>query len=320
MDQNSIKAYACYNVDEKTRHNSTSGGLFLALCKTISNRKGIVYGVVFDEKYNSIHQSSHSYEDCKKFSGSKYPQSDTELVFCEIKEKLKDKTRPVLFSGTPCQVAALRSFLGKEYDNLFCIDIICMGVASPFLWKEYIDKEFPGHDITDIKFKDKKYGWKKYSIKIQSEKKIIHELGGRNIFMNSYVQGYQMRESCYKCYFKGTNRYSDITIADCWGIEKMIPKWDTFEGVSVAFVNTRKGATLFDYSKEYLISQEVSFDQAIKYNPYYTVSKEHPSSYSLFWKLHKFSKPIFYWYYNANSIHFRALRKIKFLFFSKKSM
>ena len=129
--------------------------------------------------------------------------------------------------------------------------------------------------------------------------------------MSAYVGGYQMRDSCYKCKFKGRNRYSDITIADCWGIEDFLPHWDTYNGVSVAFINTELGSHFFQDAKKFLVNEEISYDDAIKMNPYYSISKEKPTFISLFWFLFQFNKKLFFWFYKANSFHYRLIRKIK---------
>ena len=316
MIERQIKAYACYNLDKETRYNSTSGGLFLALCKEIINRGGYVVGVEFDDKFNPHHSITKEYKRCLNFSGSKYPQSDTGYTYKEIKTLL-DNDEMVLFSGTPCQVAGLKSFLKINYPKLFCVDIICMGVASPKIWQSYLKHEFNNDEINYVKFKDKKYGWTKYSINIRSKTKELHEFGGRNVFMNSYVLGHQMRESCYGSKFKGKNRFSDITIADCWGVEKIIPDWDRHDGISVALVNSEQGDFLFQITQKNLEYKEIFYEKAIKDNPYYSISKERPSFNKLFWWVYNKLGGLFYWIYDAGSFHYRAIRKICHLTINK---
>lgn len=309
MIERQIKAYACYNLDKDTRYNSTSGGMFLAICKEIINRGGYVFGVEFDDNFYPRHSFTKEYQGCLNFSGSKYPQSDTGYIYKKVKTLL-DNDELVLFSGTPCQVAGLKSFLRKSYPKLFCVDIICMGVASPKIWGSYLRHVFDNDDINYVKFKDKKYGWSKYSINIRSKTKELYELGGRNVFMNSYVLGHQMRESCYECQFKGKNRFSDITIADCWGIEKIIPDWDRHDGISLALVNSEQGEYLFKITQKNLEYKKISYEMAIKYNPYYSISKKCPSFNKTFWWVYNKLGALFYWIYDASSFHYRAIRKI----------
>lgn len=316
MIERQIKAYACYNLDKDTRYNSTSGGLFLAICKEIIDRGGYVVGVEFDTNFNPRHAITKEYQGCLNFSGSKYPQSDTGYIYKDVKTLL-DKDEMVLFSGTPCQVAGLKSFLKKDYSKLFCVDIICMGVASPKIWQSYLNHVFSNDDVDYVRFKDKKHGWTKYSINIRSKTKELHELGGRNIFMNSYVLGHQMRESCYECQFKGKNRFSDITIADCWGVEKIIPEWDRHDGISVALINSDQGNFLFKIAQANLEYKEIPYEKAIKENPYYSMGKELPPFNKFFWWAYNELGFLFYWIYDASSFHYRAIRKIWSLIIKK---
>lgn len=261
-------AYAGMNKDEQIRIKSSSGGIFSILAEYIIKNNGIVYGAGFDEDFNVKHIKITSLQDIELLRGSKYVQSRTNDIFKSIKFDLKNN-KMVLFTGTPCQVAGLQSFLQKKYDNLILMDIVCHGVPSPLVWQQYIDelKQNYKQDIKSIYFRDKSTGWKTYSVKFLFDKDEYKNFGFKDIYMKGFLNDIYLRPSCYNCNFKGIERISDITVADFWGIENILPKIDDDKGTSLIVIHSEKGKQLFDELSETMIFNEVDLNEAIKYNP-----------------------------------------------------
>lgn len=262
------KSYAVFNKNEKIRLESSSGGIFSLLAEYVINNHGSVYGAVFDEDFNVKHIKINSLQDIELLRGSKYVQSRINDIFKSIKFDLKNN-KIVLFTGTPCQVAGLQSFLQKKYNNLILMDIVCHGVPSPLVWQQYIDelKQNYKQDIKSIYFRDKSTGWKTYSIKFLFDKDEYKNFGFKDIYMKGFLNDIYLRPSCYNCNFKGIERISDITVADFWGIENVLPKMDDDKGTSLVVIHSEKGKQVFDKLKDKIILNEVNLNEAIKYNP-----------------------------------------------------
>jgi coenzyme F420-reducing hydrogenase beta subunit len=204
-----------------------------------------------------------------KFRGSKYVQSNIGSTYKEVKEFLK-QGRQVLFTGTPCQIAGLKSYLGKEYDQLICIDIVCHGVPSPLVWGKYVGyrEKISGSRTERIAFRRKNCGWKLFSVSFSfdNETEYIKPLT-EDIFMQGFLKDLYLRPSCYECSFKTLNRQSDITLADFWGVENILPEMFDDQGTSLALVHSDKGREMLLSIEEQMISEEVDIDQAILFNP-----------------------------------------------------
>lgn len=265
--------YACYIKNEDKRKHSTSGGAFSALAEAILGDKGVVCGACFGADYKVKHDIAYSIPEYEKFRGSKYPQSDMGDVYLLIKKELK-ANRKVLFTGTPCQNAAIKRYLKEDYDNLYLVDLICMGTASPGIWREYLSKYFSKEHIEEIRFKNKKPGWHNYSMRIKTQKENYIFPGGQNPYFNSYLQGFNIRPSCYHCPFKEKNHKSDLTIGDCWGIDVFMPEIDDDKGTSLVIIQSEKGRKLFDQARKKMEIREISYENAVLYNPYYLKAKE----------------------------------------------
>ena len=262
------KTYACYNLNDQVRENSSSGGIFFLLASQIIQRGGIVYGAAFNKEMEVCHIGIEKIEELDSLQGAKYVQSRMGDVYVKIKEQL-NKGRLVYFSGTPCQVDGLLFYLRKEYDNLFCQDLICHGVPSPKVWKRYLDyrnKVF-GNRPTAIRFRDKKNGWKAYDLCIDYAEGIYRCDHWKDPYMKAFLRNYILRPSCYDCRSKSLYRSSDITLADFWGIESMDPSLDDDKGTSLVFINTKKGENLFANILENIIRREVDVLNAVQYNP-----------------------------------------------------
>lgn len=270
---NQSKAYAAINLDADIRLSSSSGGIFTELAMTIINKGGIVYGAAFNNEFNTEHIGIDNTNMLSKLRGAKYLQSKIGNSYSEVKSHLESR-RYVLFSGTPCQVEGLLSYLGKEYDNLFTVDIICHGVPSSLVWQAYL-KEIG--NPSSVSFRNKENGWSRYSVKIITDDKIIIENHNQNPMMKAYLYNLCLRPSCYDCKFKKSPRISDITLADFWGIKRVLPKLDDDKGVSLVIVNTTKGCKLFDLIRHRIKVENVALTQAIKYNASYIHSPVKPN-------------------------------------------
>lgn len=226
----------------------------------------MVFGACFDEKFNVIHGIVDTKIELSKFRGAKYVQSKINDTYKEAKLYL-DEGRAILFTGTPCQISGLKSYLKKDYDNLICQDIICHGVPSPKVWHKYKNSIIKEKDLIDIRFRDKRNGWKEYSLvfKFKNNSEYI-ELGSKSKYIKGFIKDIYLRPSCYNCSDKSINRESDITLADFWGIQNILPDMDDNKGTSLLFINTNKGKDILDSIKNEIIYKEVDINEAIKYN------------------------------------------------------
>ena len=275
-----LSSYAAINENESERLNSSSGGMFIILAKHTIAQGGVVFGAKFDEQWNVVHAYSENEVGLSAFMGSKYVQSRIGETYTQAKEFL-NVGRQVLFSGTPCQIAGLRKYLRKDYDNLITVDVICHGVPSPMVWQEYLReiKESarkgentvslsPNHSFSErdtlsgredvriesIAFRDKKLGWKKYSFaftlaeatadgkKNSVSLSHIHNKDPYFLGFNNY--NLYLRPSCYHCHVRDLRSGSDITLADFWGIDTLMSELDDDKGISVIMANTDKGLSL----------------------------------------------------------------------------
>lgn len=244
-------AYAVYNNDLEIRMNSTSGGIFTALAEYFMDKYDAkIYGAAFDENCNVHHICVDGKEDIKRLRGSKYPQSKVIDAYKNVKHDL-DSGKYVLFTGTPCQVVALHNFLRKDYDNLFCMDFVCHGVASDGIWRSYIEQQTRTHGkIKNITFKKKVKGWKKWYFQIEFEDGTIKQRRGyMTMFMASYLEYGNIRPSCYECHFKGLERVSDFTISDCWGIGEQDQEMNDNKGLSALLLQNERAVKVFEELK-----------------------------------------------------------------------
>lgn len=264
--------YAAYNKNEEIRHLSSSGGMFRAFADYIISEGGVVFGAKFDKDFSVEHSYSESIEGLVTFMGSKYLQSRMGDCFSKVKRFVEDG-RKVLFSGCGCQIAGLKRYLKKEYDSLFCADLICHGVDSPKIWLDYLHSLFPKETIASINFRDKTTGQENSSIFINGCKTNFQERGKNNIYFRSWQYGLFARPSCEICPFKRDNRVSDITFSDCWGWQKMAPEMFDDKGLSNLIIHTKKGKSLFDAVAPGLDYKIVSIEDVKRYNPDYIQSR-----------------------------------------------
>ncbi len=287
----SPKAYAMYNKNEKIRLESSSGGIFTLIAEEIINLNGVVFGACFDENLNVVHDYAEHIEDLQKFRSSKYVQSKIGNTYKKVKDFLEEN-KIVLFTGTPCQIGGLCSYLGKKYDNLITQDIICHGVPSPQIYEKYVDyrEEKAKSKAQKINFRNKNYGWKTFSMYVQFENKVeyVETLKNDSLF-SLFLKNVDLRPSCYKCSFKNINRQSDITLADFWGVQHVMPEMDDNKGTSLVIVNSEKGEKLFEQIKNDSVYKQADLSEALKYNTSMTKSVEpHKNREKFFAKIDSF--------------------------------
>ncbi len=281
-----LLAYAAINKDEQTRMQSSSGGIFTLLAKYVLQKGGVVFGAAFNEKFEVEHKCVETEEELAIFRGSKYVQSKIGDSFAKAKTFL-EQGRVVLFTGTPCQIGGLLAYLKKPYDNLYTQDIICHGVPSPMVWQKYVEYRKNQSESTpqSISFRNKDEGWKVFSLRIDFDDGSIYRKTLKNdLMMQAFLKNLCLRPSCYDCAFKSKARQSDITLADFWGIENVLPEMDDDKGTSLVCIHSAKGQALWKELQPYIISRQVNADEAITYNPAMIQSVARPKNREVFFK------------------------------------
>lgn len=272
---------AVKNSNDEERMNSSSGGVFLPLAREVIGKGGVVFGAVYDESWEVHHVYAEKIEDVYPMMGSKYLQSRIENTYKEAESFLK-QGREVMFVGSPCQIAGLRSFLrNRDYSNLLAVDFLCHGVPSPGVWRQYLAETFGGDvsmsksrrkaaagkntvllsslnatsPIGDIKFRDKtESGWKKFrfvvlkksALKADKNSVLSSYVHYENAYMLGFLSDIYLRPSCYACKCKNGVSHSDLTIGDYWAARVIDQDFDDDKGLGLVLVNTPKGKAYFD--------------------------------------------------------------------------
>lgn len=286
-ERNPIEVFAAVNKNDSIRMQSSSGGIFTALAEQIIQEEGVVFGARFDEKWEVKHDYTETIKGLNDFRGSKYIQSRIGDTFKQAEFFLK-AGRKVMFTGTPCQIAGLRLFLRKEYENLLTVDIICHGVPSPMIWRKYLEDKTKRQGmeyIQSISFRDKGTGWKNYSFNIKYKKgdseRSFSEYASQNIFMKGFLADLYLRPSCYACPAKKLKSGSDITLGDFWGIQHIKPELDDDKGLAAIIINTKKGeATIEDLA---IIKFVTNYEDIYRGNPALVKSSMLPDKRILFY-------------------------------------
>lgn len=266
--------YAAINKKQEILKSSSSGGVFSVIAEYVLENEGVVYGAAFDKSMTLKHIRITQPVELNKLRGSKYLQSDTEGIFKMAKEDLRNG-KMVYFTGVPCQVAGLKLFLRKDYNNLFTTDIVCHGVPSQKIFDVFINhfREKRNVEITNYKFRDKRVnGWScssSSSCKKNGSDRIFEVYFDKtlNAYMNAFLSGSIDRESCYKCPFAKNERVGDITLADYWGVKKFHPEINCKLGVSLTIVNTDSGKEMFCKLKDYFSLVQSQLEWAASENP-----------------------------------------------------
>ncbi|MBQ9082390.1 MAG: Coenzyme F420 hydrogenase/dehydrogenase, beta subunit C-terminal domain [Clostridia bacterium] len=264
-------AYAAINTDETTRMNSTSGGVFTLLCQWVLERGGVVFGAAYDVDFRVMHCRVDNLSDLHRLRGAKYAQSRIGETFAEAKQLLRSG-RYVLFSGTPCQIGGLRSYLGREEERLILVDLICHGAPSPKVWQHYIDhrcdRDASGQRPEQINLRSKVTGWPRYSIRFEYPDGTVYSApNGQDPYLKGFIADLYLRPSCYACAFKGMARASDFTLGDYWGVWGQMPEYHDGKGTSLVLLHTGKAKTLWAELSSRMKYGEAPVSAAIGGNP-----------------------------------------------------
>ena len=261
------KCYAATHKNFATLFDSTSGGAFSAMANVVYRKGGFVGGAIWNDDFTIRQYISADKNDLPKLRSSKYAQSDARGFYNAVKVALKTG-KPVLVCGCPCQIFALKGFLGKCYDNLYLMDFICRGNNSPLVFRKYLDwQEGRNHSkIVYVKPKNKELGWRNLTTKLVFDNgNVIYDTKETSYFTKGYLStNAYCRPSCYDCKFKGLPRLSDVTVADFWGANdlKLKQELDRNLGTSLVLLNNAKGMSLFDSAKTTMHVQELTWEQA----------------------------------------------------------
>ena len=280
--------YAAINIDERIRMESSSGGIFTLLAENIINQGGIVFGACYDDNWQVKLDYTETTEGLAAFRSSKYVQARTEETFTQCENFLK-AGRKVLYSGTPCQIAGLKHYLRKEYDNLLTVDFVCHGVPSPKVWKKYLQEIASTVNVQSISMRDKQHqGWKKFNFVLDYKKDgktiTLASYHQNNDYMKAFLHNMILRPSCYACKAKECRSHSDITIADFWGIQSIRPAMDDDKGTGLVLIHTAKGEEYMPFDK--MKYNEVTFEEGYRNNPViYRSVKPHPRRTEFFSQL-----------------------------------
>lgn len=276
------KVYAAYNKNPQLNKTGSSGGIFFQLAADILSKGGVVYGAAFDDGFVVCHKRVDDKNNIKILQGSKYVQSRLEDTFKLVKNDLDNKIK-VLFSGTGCQIDGLKRYLGRPYDNLITIDIICRGVPSAKMFEDYKSflKSKYGGNITSVNFRRKKLKGEIQDIEVIFDNgKVYNEYPDFDVFRSFYGKKLSLRPSCYECKYACSQRSGDITIGDFWGIEKTLPQFKSPYGTSLLLANTQKGKDILESISEDIELTESTLENALQ--PSLTKCADKPENYDEF--------------------------------------
>lgn len=301
-----LTAYAAKHINPETKLKSSSGGIFTALAEVILKEGGVVFGAAFDKEWNVVHTYVDNLQDLDKLRRSKYVQSNIDNTYQQAKQFL-EQGRNVLFTGTPCQIAGLRNYLGKDYENLLTAELFCHGVPSPAVWQKFLAENTQKEKIASIDFRHKQFGWDGSFLKItyqdgsylpRAPRVLLPLLNLKKgyLFRHFYYLCFRIshlyeRPSCYACHFKGLEKLADFTLGDLWGVQKTYSEQYDKQGISALLVNTPKAQALL--KKLSLQTARIDVQKVTQYNPYLLTSvKPHPKRAEFFarYKQENFNK------------------------------
>ena len=262
--------FACYYKNDEVRKVSSSGGLFTLLAEKVLQSGGAVFGAAFNENCEVIHTYIEKKEDLDRLRRSKYVQSSLGNTFQDVKRFLAEG-RKVLFAGTPCQVSGLNNFLGKDYENLLLVDIVCHGVPSPAVFRSYrreMEQRY-GAKITDCSFRDKPFGWNPalHMMMMMSNGERYSSLLRDDPYGSGFLDNLFLRPSCHHCFTNNFRSGSDITLGDYWGIEGAHPRFNDKKGATVSIIKTEKGKKVWHDLRQEIKSLPSSLAKALPGNP-----------------------------------------------------
>lgn len=260
-------AYGCVSRDDETLRLSTSGGIFSLLAADTIRRGGIVCGARYGADLTVEHAAVSTMEDAAAFRGSKYAQSATGDVYEAVRAALSDGL-PVLFSGTPCQIAGLRALPYGRHELLLCVDLVCHGTASPKAWSRYLQwRRKQLGDLSGIRLRSKARGWLASTVELRAGERVKYVPQADDPFMRGYLADMFLRPSCYECPFKGLGRDSDLTLGDLWGGADIAPSVYSGAGTSLLLVHSPRGADALSRIGDGMRSQRIDPQAAALKNP-----------------------------------------------------
>ena len=268
--QETASTYAAWSRNRKLQKQSSSGGIFGELSRVILDDGGVVFGAAYNENLELQHKAVFSVEDLPELLGSKYVQSNIGNCYTQVKKYLAENKK-VLFSGTPCQIAGLYAFLNDNSANLFTVEILCHGVPSPEIFKQYLKhiskNYFHGETVKEYSFRNKSLGWKNFCTLARSDRYTYRRFFYEDKFMHGFLKNYYLRESCYQCKYAVPQRYADITLGDFWGYEQFAyPKFNYDRGASIVICSTKKGKDFFSGIADRIYCKTVPFEDCAAYN------------------------------------------------------
>ncbi len=264
-DISKVRSYAAWHRDEKLLLESSSGGIFSALAEQIFAMGGCVFGVVWQDKETAAYTKAENMEELAAMRGSKYTPAVTDLVYREVKKELAE--RPVLFTGTPCLIHALKTYLRKDHDNLYTQEIVCHGTPSRLVLQKYIrdDERASGKKIASITFRDKSESWLRYSVTRHYTDGTTTSLKRKyDPFMRMFLSDAALKLCCHNCPYAHLPRQGDICLGDYWGVEHLHKDWPLNKGVSAIITNTQKGHNLLMKAQGSLELREEPFRNIYK--------------------------------------------------------
>ena len=260
--------FVAINPNEKIRRHSSSGGAFTALSEKILNDGGIIFGAGFDENWHVKHMAAENFDALENLRGSKYVQSRIGNIFKRVKAEV-ESGRKVLFSGTPCQCAGLKNFLGKDFENLLTVGIMCHGVPSPLLWESYIQWRGRGHEISRVNFRSKRFGWLNFQLEITfKDCGYYSKPNMQDFYIQEFLLNVILRPACESCKFRFPNLNCDILLGDAWGIQNFAPEVTDNRGTSIIVVNNNNG---LDYLKKARLAVKFLNLNALIYQPFFFI-------------------------------------------------
>lgn len=276
--------FGCFAENKEDRMSSSSGGVFAVLARKILTVGGIVCGAALNDNLEVEHIIVDNEKELKRIKGTKYVQSRIGDTFQKLKQQL-NTGRKVLFSGTPCQVAGLKKYLGKEYENLLCVDLICHGVPSPEVWKRYLMELSGKNEVENVFFRKKQENNNITMMEYYfSNGEIKKEVYGESPYIKGFIQNLYVRPSCFECQFKGTKRCSDITIGDFWSIKEYHPDFSDDYGTSAVIIHSEKGKQWFEKCNGSMAIVKATTKEVACWNECLLQSTKHNSQREVFFE------------------------------------
>ena len=268
--------YGCKNSDDSVRRSSSSGGFFHELARSVIEQGGVVFGAKFSDDFKRVyHACATTMDEVRPMMVSKYVQSEIGQSYDNVK-KLLNEGRTVLFSGTPCQIAGLKSFIGDEPDHLILAEVVCHGIPSAMVWDIYLTELENQHHskVNHVSFRDKTNGWHRSDFVVGFEDGTeFRQANSDNPFMKAFLKNLSIRPSCSACHFKRFVSGADITMGDFWGSTELGPSYSDDTGISIVALNTNKGCHCFDWVRQGLVGVvELDEKTAFTFNESYAGS------------------------------------------------